>query len=320
MSTLALIHPTGLIGTELRESLELRRDLWQEMLLLTTTDEELGTLTEVRGVAAMVTGFERGSLDGVDVTFFCGGMDESQPVLEALPPATAGILLAPDAEPQDGHPIVAGVNLETATRDQILISPHPGTVVLAHLLWPLLPFGPRRATATLLQPVSVHGKAGLDELFEQTRSILTFDPKKPHDVFAAQIAFNVTPAGPAPAHLGDQLRTVLKTDLTLSAQTMQAGIFHGYGVSLYVRLEQDPGVEQCAQALADHPFNEIVEEPELLGPIDAAGQAEVLVGEVQPDPGQSGGYWIWAVMDNLTCGGALNAIQILEAIGHQMTH
>ncbi|MCP4659478.1 MAG: hypothetical protein GY856_29070 [bacterium] len=320
MSILALIHPTGLSGIELRESLELRRDLWQEMLLLTTTEEELGTLTEVRGAAAMVTAIEENSFDGVDVAFFCGGMAESRPVLEALPSATAGIMLAPDAEPEDGHPIVAGVNLETATRDQILISPHPGTVVLAHLLYPLLPFGPRRATATLLQPVSVHGKAGLDELFEQTRSILTFDPKKPHDVFAAQVAFNVTPAGPAPEHLGDQLRTVLKTDLGLSVQTMQAGIFHGCGVSLHVRLDDDPGAEECGRALADHLFNEIVEDPELLGPIDAAGRAEVLVGEVRPDPGQRGGYWIWAVMDNLTCGGALNAIQILEAVGRQVTH
>jgi len=320
VSILALIHPTGLIGTELRESLERRRDLWQEMLLLTTTEEELGTLTEVRGAAAMVTAIETNSLDGVDVAFFCGGIAESRPVVEMLPPTTAGIVLAPDAEPEDGHPIVAGVNLETATRDQILVSPHPGTVALAHLLYPLLPFHPRQAIATLLEPVSTHGKEGLDELFEQTRSILTFDPNKPHNVFAGQIAFNVTPVEAAPEHLAAQLKTVLRTDLELAVHSMQAGIFHGYGVSLYVRLDDDPGAEECAQVLAEHPLNERVEDPELLGPINAAGRAEVLVGAVQPDPAKRGGYWIWAVMDNLTCGGALNAVQILEAVGHQMTH
>ena len=48
------------------------------------------------------------------------------------------------------------------------------------------------------------------------------------------------------------------------------------------------------------------------GPVDAAAREEVVVGSVRPDAGAPGGYWIWAVMDNLTRGGALNAVEVAE--------
>ena len=49
-------------------------------------------------------------------------------------------------------------------------------------------------------------------------------------------------------------------------------------------------------------------------PIDAAAQEEVLVGSVRADPDYPGGYWIWAVLDNLVRGGALNAVEVAELV------
>ena len=40
---------------------------------------------------------------------------------------------------------------------------------------------------------------------------------------------------------------------------------------------------------------------------------KVLFGTVRKDEA-AGGLWLWAVMDNLTRGGALNAIEIAEAL------
>ena len=319
MSTLALVHPSGLLGIELRESLDRRRDLWQELRLLSDDPDEIGNLTEVRGAAAMVSPIEDDSFEGVDVAFFCAGMDPSRAVLERLPPATAGVLLALDAGPDHGHPIVAGVNLETATRDRVLLSPHPGAILLAHLLHPLARFRPRRATATLLQPVSVFGKEGLDEVFEQTRGILSFDPAQRREIFPYQLAFNMTASEPVAAQIEDHLGIVLQRDVDVSTQIIQTAVFHGYGVSLHLELEDDPDPEEIREILGEHPCNDLADEPRILGPINAAGRSEVLVGAVEADVGRRGACWIWAVMDNLTCGGALNAIQILEAIGNLRT-
>ncbi|HYR27091.1 MAG TPA: aspartate-semialdehyde dehydrogenase, partial [Thermoanaerobaculia bacterium] len=50
------------------------------------------------------------------------------------------------------------------------------------------------------------------------------------------------------------------------------------------------------------------------GTVDAAGKDEVLVAEVRPDPSIRGGFWVWAVCDNLRRGSALNAVLIAEKV------
>ncbi|MEM7357029.1 MAG: Asd/ArgC dimerization domain-containing protein [Acidobacteriota bacterium] len=320
MSTLAIVHPTDLLGVELRESLERRRDLWDEMRLLSTLEDEIGSLTEVRGEAAMVTKIEAGSLSGVDVAFFSAEMGANHSLLSQVPEATAAVLLSPDAGANDGLPIVAGVNLDRATRETTLVSPHPATVLLAHLLYPLRGFDLGRVAATVLQPVSMVGKAGLDEMLGQTRSILSFDNDPPRDIFPFQMVFNTVPATTSKSSLEQQLGTVLDSPASVSIDLLQAGIFHGFGASVYIELGEDPGPDTVRRALAEHPVNELSDSPETLGPIDAAASDKVLVGNVEAVNEGEGCYRVWAVMDNLTCGGAANAIQILEAISSQVMH
>lgn len=319
MTRLALLHPSDLLGGEVRETLGRRRELWQDIRLLTTDDEEAGTLTEVAGAAAMITLLEAGDLDRLEVAFFCGGIERNRPLIAALPASATAIVLSPDAAPGDGRPVVAGVNLEAARPGEPLLSPHPGAVLLAHLLHPLRDFRPLRASATLLQPASALSRAALDEVFEQTRAILRFDPNPPRQVFATQMAFNAIPSPTSAEHLVPHLRAVLERPLEeVAVQVLQTGVFHSYGASLHVVLAEDPGPEEARRALAEHPFNDLAPDPELLGMIDAAAREEVIVGAVERDPG--GGYWIWAVMDNLTCGGAGNAVRILEAILQPFVH
>ncbi len=317
MSSLALVHPTNLAAVELRESLERRRDLWQELLLFSTSDDEVGTLTDVRGAATMVRGIDKTSLEGVDVAFLSSSMEYNRPVLARLPAATAAVIMSLDTQPGDGHPIVAGVNLHEANRNQPMISAHPATVMLANLLYPLLDFEPQGLAATVIQPVSSFEKAGLDEALDQARGILTFNPDLPRQVFDHQIVFNMVPAATTATPLEAQLRVVLGSDLAASIHLVQAGIFHSYSASIHLTLGKDPGLEELRTAIAAHTVNELAEQPTILGPIDAAARDTVLVGTIEPVDDSEGSYRIWAVMDNLTCGGALNAIQILEAISQQ---
>jgi len=322
MTTLALIHPNDLLAVELRERLDRRPDLWSELRLLGTSEEEVGTLTEIRGAAAMVQPLEPASLEGVDVAFLCGPTAGDRALLEGLPAEATTVILASDAGPEVGPPVVAGVNEGDVVRGGTVVSPHPGVVALAHLLHPLLPFRPRRADVTLVEPVSIHGKAGLDEMFEQTRRILAFQSPEEPGLLPTQLAFNLIPAPGAPrAGIEAHLRTVLgdaDAELTLTLRLLRAGVFHGYGVSAYLELAEDPDAGAVVEALAGHPFVEMADEPELLGPIVAAGHDRVVVGTLEP--AGPGGFHLWAVMDNLTCGGAANALRILESISQQVTH
>jgi aspartate-semialdehyde dehydrogenase len=134
------------------------------------------------------------------------------------------------------------------------------------------------------------GQEGLDELFEQTRSILSFAEQIPQEVFGGQQAFNLLPLDLSTQELVSQLHSVLGEEQKLALKIVQG---------------QD--------AFDDYPQTDRVSEPDLLGPIAAAAREEILVGSIEPAPGLPGAYWIWAVMDNLTRGGATNALEIAAA-------
>src|SRR5690349_19667882 len=68
---------------------------------------------------------------------------------------------------------------------------HPAAQVLAMLLLRAHKLAPvSRAVATLFEPASEHGRRGMDELHEQTVSLLSFRDL-PKNVFDTQIAFNM---------------------------------------------------------------------------------------------------------------------------------
>lgn len=314
MTTLAIINPTTLLGQELRQRLDQRTSLWQELRLLATDVDQVGTLAEVRGAAALVRSFDGEALRDVAVAFFCGDMDCNRAALDALPAETTAIVLSPDAKPTAGAPIVAGINLAVADTDRILLSPHPAAVALAHLLYPLRPMGLEEAVGVVVQPASAREQAGLDELFEQTRAILSFRTDQPNSVFGHQLAFNLMPAAAPSGGVVGLLRAVLGEDMPLAVQVLQGGFFHSLAVSLYVRLVTDPGSEALGRALAAHSYLRLVADSEHLGPIEAAAEDRILVGAVSTDPDRSGGYWLWGVMDNLTRGGASNALEIAERV------
>lgn len=309
MSAIAILHPMNLLGKELRETLEHRASGWKDIRLLSTLEDEVGTLTEVAGAAAIVQRYEPEGLEGVSTAFFCGPIAANRPLLREVPAGTTAVVLSPDATAEDGPPTVAGVN-DGGAGAGVRVSPHPAVILLAHLLHPLRGLAPEEAVATLIQPASVRDDAGIEELFEQTRQIVAMTQRRPNPVFGAQLAFNLLPS-PLPADpVASQLNAVLQGP-AIALQILQGGIFHSLSASLYVRCAGNPSLQAVRKALSDHPYLEAADKPKHLGPIDAAASGKILFGTVRKD--ETGGFWLWAVMDNLTRGGALNAIEIAGA-------
>jgi len=311
---IVLINPTSMLGKELNEKLAQRPELGRDIRLFTSQAEEVGRLTEAGGSPALVQELDPKALETADVIFLCGPREALGPAMKALPPAATAILLAPDAAADDGTAVVAGVNLDQALRGDVIVSPHPSVVTIAHLLHPLRSLGSRQATATIIQPASVAGQEGLDELFEQTRRVLAFSSERPEEIFGRQLAFNLFPVQDAPPFLGPQARGILGGDIDVSLHLLQGGVFHGLSISLFVQLDPDLEEMEVREALAASPFLELVEDQDRLSPVDAAGRDELLVGEVRRLPGETGMFHIWAVVDNLTLGSALNALRIAEAV------
>lgn len=321
MTVVALVHPSDLLGKEVRQALGRRKELWREIRLLTDDDDEAGTLAEIAGAATFVQNLDDSDLSTVDCAIFCGGLATTRSLLPRLGAASTGIVLAHDAERADGQPIIAAVNLDQARRGEILLSPHPGVVGLASLLAPLMPLAPHQATATLIEPASVTGGVALDEVLAQTRGILAFQGEWPKDVFGTQMAFNLLPDPQTGANLGTLVEETLGEQApACTVQRLRAGVFHGCCLSLCLEFGDDPGVDAIRDLLSAQPLIEVVEDPDDLGPIRAAARDEILVGRITRDHTSEARYWLWAVFDNLTVGGANNALAILEAVTASSVH
>ncbi|HVR97515.1 MAG TPA: hypothetical protein VMW27_12935 [Thermoanaerobaculia bacterium] len=311
MSAVAIVHPTDLLGKELRETMERRATSWNEVRLLSTLDDEVGTLTDAAGAATIVQRYEPEALKDISTLYLCGPIAGNRPILGDVPADTLAVVLSFDAMPEDGQPVVAGINTETARRGRPVLSPHPAVILLAHLLQPLQRLGLDLAVATVIQPASMAGNEGLEELFDSTRDIVAMTARRSTPVFGAQLSFNLLPTALAADPLSAHLDVVLREAPPVSLQIVQGGVFHGISASVYVRCSSNPSPQALRKALLGNPHLEAADDPKHLGPIDAAANEKVILGT--PRRAADGGYWLWAVMDNLTRGGALNALEIAEA-------
>ncbi len=332
MSRAAVLSPTTLLGREVRDLLHARHTTWTEIALLSTDEAEVGTVTEAGGSATLVSKADAGSFEGIDVVFACGDLADALPLIEKRPAGTTAIVLSPEATVATGRPVVAGVNPGDAAAGGLLLSPHPAAIALAYLLAPLAGSGAGievdAAAATVIQPVSMLGDKGLEDLLDQTRDILAMTGERRDSVFERQLAFNLYPTRPRAGEaagteveaLAALVRGAVGGEVPLAIQSLQGAVFHGLAASLFVHFasaaEADaPDEAAIRQRLAAQEHVTVamgeVGGPDP-GPIDAAAREDVIVGSVRSDPGAPGGYWIWAVMDNLTRGGALNAVEVAE--------
>jgi aspartate-semialdehyde dehydrogenase len=311
VTILAIINPQSLLGDEIKQELGRRKALWSEVRLLTTDPELIGAVTDFAGEAALVQECDAETLRGVDLAILLHGDPEQAPTLAAR---SVLVVVDPTSDWPEGSLAVAGIDSDLTEQqsDRVFVSPSPAVILLAHLLQPLRQLRPARAVAQVLLPVSIHDQVGLDELFGQIRSIVAMRDDKPTEVFGKQIAFNLLPVPSDHSTDLDQLKRILGPEPAVALQIVQTGVFHSLACSLFVTFEEDPGSERVRECLAAQPWIEMVAEGDLPGPADAAAREEILVTDVRPSPAHPGSYQLWAVMDNLTRGGASNVVEIVE--------
>jgi len=308
MNRIAIVHPLTLLGKELREAIAARRPGWSDFTLLSTSEEEVGTVTEIGGAAAFVGRVTEDCLEGCRRVFFCGETASDRPLFGRLDPAALGVVLSAGASVLDGPLALSGLVAAPATG--LCVSPHPAAVGLVRLVSALAQLAPQLVSATVLQPASQSGNEGIDELFAQTRDLLAFGGKLPRAVFGAQLAFNVLPAPGLGAEVERQVAALLGgRPCPVRAQVMQGSAFHGLALSVALRFDTPRTAQEVARALADPDLFELARDARHLGPIASAGNERIVIGEIRP-AGED--LWLWAVYDNLTVGGVYNAIALAD--------
>jgi aspartate-semialdehyde dehydrogenase len=312
---LGIVNPTTLVGNELKTILRERAFPFGKIALLDSSGKDAGALTEIGEEAAIVAPIAQEGLDDLDLVFFCGPTEANREwIARHQEDAFIAVDLSQPTASDDGKLVVAGVNLEEVLEgDRVLVSPHPVALPLALILHEIGRLSPvELCTATVVQPASEFEQAGVEELARQTVSVLNIQ-SVPHEVFDRQLAFNLYPAVDRNEELVvAQVKTLTDARAELAVLITQGTIFHGHTFSLFVKTREPLDTAKVVEALQRNPALVFAEGDQQFGTIDAAGKDEVLIAEVRADPSIRGGFWVWAVCDNLRRGSALNAILLAE--------
>ncbi len=203
------------------------------------------------------------------------------------------------------------------------VTAHPVAVILALLLLRARKAGAiRRAVATVFEPASEHGQRGMDELHQQTVNLLSFQPL-PKDVFDVASCFQHGGAlrsevaaharfrrGSHPSPLSAKLPA--PTLLQPSVLLLQAPIFHGHALALYLEMDHPVDLPALSQALAGDHVAIPGAEDEAPSNVSSAGQADIQLS-LKSDPAQPNGVWLWVAADNLRIA-ALTAVECAESM------
>jgi aspartate-semialdehyde dehydrogenase len=256
------------------------------------------------------------SLSGADAVILAGDGESSGKALKLLgePPVSPVIDLTYAAEDLPGARLRAPMVEDAAPEDTAIhVIAHPAAIAIALFLRRLHSvYAVSRSVIQIFAPASEQGAGGIEELQQQTVSLLSFK-SMPRAVFDSQVGFNVLAryGEEAPVSLeqselrierhlasllaSEEIGTVPMPSLRL----IQVPVFHGYGFSAWVEFEDTPEIEILEQSLAAGAIEvrgADVEPPDVVG---QAGHDGISVGVITPDRNHFGAAWFWFVADNL---------------------
>jgi aspartate-semialdehyde dehydrogenase len=208
----------------------------------------------------------------------------------------------------------------------IIANPNCSTAQLVVALKPLhQAAGIKRVVVSTYQSASGAGKAGMDELWTQTKGMFVNDSPTP-DVFSKQIAFNVIPQIDVPMEDGSfkeewkmrmETKKIVDESIELVATCVRVPVFVGHSEAVNVELEDPLSVEDARELFRNADGVQLIdniEDDQFITPVDCVGEWASYVSRVRKDPTVENGLIFWNVSDNLRKGAALNAVQIGEEL------
>lgn len=326
---------TGNVGREMLNILAEREFPADEIAVLASS-RSVGEEAEYgeTGRRLKIQNIEHFDPAGWDMALFAIGSDATK--IYAPKFAAAGCVVIDNSSLYRMDPdvplIVPEVNPEAIdgyTARNIIANPNCSTAQMVVALKPLHDAaGIKRVVVATYQSVSGAGKAGMDELFEQSRNIFVGDQAEPKK-FTKQIAFNVIPH--IDSFLDDgstkeewkmvvETKKILDPKVKVVATCVRVPVFVGHSEAINIEFERELSAEDAQKILREAPGVMLVDKREDGGyvtPIECVGDFATFVSRVREDSTVENGLALWCVSDNLRKGAALNAVQIAELLGRR---
>jgi aspartate-semialdehyde dehydrogenase len=324
----AVVGATGQVGTLMLELLR-EREFPAAEIVAFASERSIGKQLE-HGLR--VQGLSDESIEGFDLALFSAGGSTSGEWAPRFVQAGATVI---DNSSRwrmqaDVPLVVSEVNPQALDSHRgIIANPNCSTMQMVVALAPLHDeAGIERLVVSTYQAVSGSGKRAVDELLDQSHSLLHEREIEPPGAYAHQIAFNALPHAGSFAdgedHTDEERKLINETrkilddqSIAISATCVRVPVVNGHSEAVNVQTRGPLSPERARELLAAAPGVIVLDDPgNALYPlaIDATGKDEVFVGRIRRDPGHERALDMWIVADNLRKGAATNAVQLAELL------
>ena len=331
----AVVGATGNVGREMLNILAERQFPADEVVALASR-RSLGTEVSYGDRTLKTKDLDVFDFGGFDMALFAIG---SGPTKEYAPRAVeTGCVVIDNSSLYRYDPdiplIVPEVNPDAITdcrNRNIIANPNCSTAQLVIALKPLHDRARvKRVVVSTYQSVSGAGKEGMDELWDQTKSIYNPVSEVEAKKFQKQIAFNVIPHIDVFMEDGstkEEWKMVAETgkivdpSIKLTATCVRVPVFVGHSEAVNVETEEFLGEDEARAILRESPGVIVVDKREDGGyatPVECVGDFATFVSRIRQDSTVENGLNFWCVSDNLRKGAALNAVQIAELLGNRV--
>ena len=325
---------TGNVGREMLNILAEREFPVDEIAALASR-KSLGTEVSFGDKTLKTKDLDTFDFTGWDIALFAVGSEATK--IYAPKAAAAGCVVIDNSSLYRYDPqvplVVPEVNAEAVdgyTAKNIIANPNCSTAQMVVALKPLHDRARiKRVVVATYQSVSGAGKAGIDELWDQTKGLYVPGQEVAPAKFSKQIAFNVIPH--IDVFLDDgstkeewkmvaETKKILDPSIKVTATCVRVPVFVGHSEAINIEFRDPIDWQEAQDILREAPGIMLVDKREPGGyvtPIECVGDYATYVSRVRQDPTIENGLSLWCVSDNLRKGAALNAVQIAEVLGNR---
>jgi aspartate-semialdehyde dehydrogenase len=327
----AVIGATGNVGREMLQTLVEREFPCDDVIALASSRSIGKQVSFGEDDVLDVQDLEHFNFRGVDIVLSSPGAKVS--AVHSPRAAKAGAVVIDNTSHWRMDPdvplVVPEVNpdaIKGYEKKGIIANPNCSTIQMVVALKPLHDLAKiKRVIVATYQSVSGAGRAAMDELFAQTRSIYVNDPIKPEQL-TKQIAFNVIPhidvfmpdgSTKEEWKMAVETRKILDPDIAVIATCVRVPVFIGHAEAVNIEFTRAVSEDDARRALRTFPGVSVVDhraDEGYVTPAEIAGEDLVYVSRIRKDPTVANGLAMWIVADNLRKGAATNAVQIAEVL------
>ena len=326
---IAVVGATGAVGRVFLELLEENFSGKKDLYLLASKKSE-GKLISCGDQQFEVQNLSTFDFSSTDIAFFSAGAEISGEFApKALSQGCTVIDNSSKFRRQEDIPLIIpevnGNILKQINYPIIISNPNCSTAQLLVALKPIHDlFEITRVDAVTFQAVSGSGQNAIDELLDQTKKSLN-NEKTESEVYGAQIAFNVIPAGNLEENnytdeemkISYETKKILDEKINISATSVRVPVIHGHSIAAHVKTNKKIDLTNLNRAFETQTGLDKYSEKDFLSPNPlehAEGKDPVSVGRIRADLWEDDRVNLWIVADNLRKGAALNSLQIMQKI------